>query len=423
MSEQYIQSQFLLKQITNDFFQNRDASIVVKKYSRENNDYYISSSDDESDDESHSSQPSVQETYSYLDENKELQTIFDLCDGEIDLLKKYTVNVCAFQVQELNSMPYIQYLLVQESENYDFPRFEFQCSSNINVDEDEEMPPRHVYFQNEVFKHLLHYVEPLEDFQEKNKQFENVYQGFVQTTVQEKSIYVFMNIQHFQLKFGKFAMMDEIVNKHSILDIPIAPQVYQMFYQHNSFIHVKNQWGIQKDFPKVLYKCIYEDEKYVNVKSQLEDVISIIDDRIEHPILGNCYIFSCDKIEKNSDVLQRYLCFLDSPLYLMNPIDDFDEKESFTLGSVIPSIVDYSKSLMNNQEKVQEKDESNENIEATEEKVQEKEEEKVLTKKEQKEELMEMLDQNYDSVYFPIIQNGQTIYAWSIFNNDHFIQI
>ena len=188
MSEQYIQSQYLIKQITNDFFIDRDASIVIKKYSREKEDYLISS-DEDSDDDSNISQESVEEIYSYLDENKELHTIFDLCDNEVDLLKKYKIYVCGFQVQESIIIPYVQYLFIQEGNNYDFPSFEFQCSTNINIDDNEEMSPRHIFFQNEIIKHLLKFVDPLEDYSDKSKQFDNVYQGFIKDDVQENTIY------------------------------------------------------------------------------------------------------------------------------------------------------------------------------------------------------------------------------------------
>lgn len=434
MSEQYIQSQYLIKQITNDFFQDRDASIVVKKYSRENEDYLMPS-DEESDNDSDISQESVEEIYSYLDENKELQTIFDLCDNEIDLLKKYKIYICGFQVHESTFVPYVKYLFTQEGDNYDFPSFEFQCSTNIDVDENEEMSPRHVFFQNEVTKHLLKFVDPLEEYSDKSKQFDNVYQGFVQGDVQENSIYVFMNIQHFQLKKGVFGVMDEIINIHSISDISISPHVYQMFYQHNDLIHVKNQWGIQKNLPKMLYKCNYENNKYENIQNNGDDLMSIIDDRIEHPILGNTYIFSCEKIGDNANNLQRHLCFLESPLYLTKSIDGFDDQEPFMLGSVIPSIVEYSQSLVSKpqEEKIEEvkedeeeekdDEEVKEDVKEDEEVKDEKPEEIVLTKTEQKEELITMLEDDYSCIYFSTLQDGQTINAWSIRNNDHFIQI
>ena len=47
MSEQYIQSQYLMNQITNDFFKDKDNSMVFKRFSK--HDDYIINSDQESD--------------------------------------------------------------------------------------------------------------------------------------------------------------------------------------------------------------------------------------------------------------------------------------------------------------------------------------------------------------------------------------
>ena len=254
MSEQYIQSQHLISQITNDFFKDQDTSIVFKRFSK--HDEYEINSDEESDMSEDEPKHVQEEHFSYLDENKEdLRTIFDVCDNEVDILKKYTVYVCGYSIEYYNEFPYIQYLFVQESGNYDFPYFMFQCSSNISVDENEEMPPKQVFFQNECMKHMLKFIEPLEENQGESTFSQPQFQGFIQGVVQEDTIYAFINISHFQAKKGGFGTMDEIVNKHSILNIPISAHVFELFYQYPSLIHLKNQWGNQVDLPSLLYRC------------------------------------------------------------------------------------------------------------------------------------------------------------------------
>ena len=120
MSEQYIQSQYLMNQITNDFFKDKDNSMVFKRFSK--HDDYIVNSDPESDSSDDESKQVQEEHYSYLDENKEeLSTIFDVCDNEVDILKKYTVYVCGYSIHHYNKKPYVQYLFVQENGNYDLP--------------------------------------------------------------------------------------------------------------------------------------------------------------------------------------------------------------------------------------------------------------------------------------------------------------
>ena len=77
MSEQYIQSQYLINQITNDFFKDQDNSIVFKRFSK--HDEYEINSDEDSDVSEDEPKHVQEEHFSYLDENKEdLRTIFDI---------------------------------------------------------------------------------------------------------------------------------------------------------------------------------------------------------------------------------------------------------------------------------------------------------------------------------------------------------
>ena len=96
MSEQYIQSQYLVNKITDDFFKDRDNSIIVKRV--QDDDYTINSNYSDTDSDDDSKEGVQEEHYSYLDENKEeLSTIFDLCDNETNILKKYSVEVSFYQ--------------------------------------------------------------------------------------------------------------------------------------------------------------------------------------------------------------------------------------------------------------------------------------------------------------------------------------
>ena len=448
MSEQYIQSQYLVNKITDDFFKDRDNSIIVKRV--QDDDYTINSNYSDTDSDDDSKEGVQEEHYSYLDENKEeLSTIFDLCDNETNILKKYSVYICGYQVQVSDKIPYVQYLLVQEGDKYEIPFFSFQCSTNIPSSNDDENTTKQVFFQNECMKHLLKFIEPLEGNNDEPTPSFPQFQGFIQHKVQEDSIYVFMNIDNFQPKKGLFGVMDEIVNQHSILNRTIAPHVYQLFYEYPSLIHIKNKWGNRVEFPTVLYRCTYENGNYQNIQSEDDDTMSIIDDRIEHPILGNSFIFSCEPIdESNASTLKRYIGFLEDPLYLMKPLDFFDESESFTLGSVIPSIVDYTREMTKNtseegdekereeeeeneeedkeeedNEEEDEEDEDEDEDEEEEEEEEDEEDEIVLTKEEEKEQLLEVLKKNYSCIYFPIQQNSSIIHAWSIKNSSHFTEI
>ena len=89
---------------------------------------------------------------------------------------------------------------------------------------------------------------------------------------------LFCNELH--IEKGMLVTMDELLNKHSVLNISIEPDAYQLFYDYPGLMQIKNKWGTMIHNPQVLYKCTFEDNKYVNELSSSEETISIIDDRI-----------------------------------------------------------------------------------------------------------------------------------------------
>ena len=131
-----------------------------------------------------------------------------------------------------------------------------------------------------------------------------------------------MNCNDLEIEKGVFVTMDEFLNKHSVLNGPIDPEAYQLFYDSSELMKIKNKWGTMIKIPHVLYRCTFEDNKYENILDNSEDTFSIIDDRIEHPLLGNSFIFSVDPLQTdNVKSLKRYAVFTLKPVYLMQELD------------------------------------------------------------------------------------------------------
>ena len=453
MSEQYIQSQYLIKQITQDFFKDDASPIRLKEPNYEiDDDSSIDSMTSEENDLEEIQQDTI---YHYLEEDKEdLQYIFDLCDNEPDLLKEYNVHICCYQVNDLCVMPFLQYLLVEDDGKYNFPMFTFKCATNIDVDEDSEFSATHVFFQNECMKFLLKFAKPLDETE--NDDFMNeIYKGFTVSKNNDNSLYVVLNCNELHIEKGLLVTMDELLNKHSVLNVSIEPDAYQLFYDYPGLMQIKNKWGTMIHNPQVLYKCTFEDNKYVNELSSSEETISIIDDRIEHPLLGNSFIFSVEPIQAdNAKSLKRYAVFTLKPVYLMKDLSLLEkEQEGFTLGSVIPSVVDYMRpSKKEEEDDEEEKDEKEEPEEDDEEKEEteeeedmktkeemreedeekeeedneedsEEEEEDMKTKEEMREEVLDLANKTNSCIYFHEKRNDVDFTGWSVKLSTHFIEL
>jgi hypothetical protein len=363
-------------------------------------------------------------------------------------------------------MPFLQYLLVENDGKYNFPMFTFKCATNIDVDEDSEYSATHVFFQNECMKFLLKFAKPLDETE--NDDFMNeIYKGFTVSKNNDNSLYVVLNCNELHIEKGLLVTMDELLNKHSVLNVSIEPDAYQLFYDYPGLMQIKNKWGTMIHNPQVLYKCTFEDNKYVNELSSSEETISIIDDRIEHPLLGNSFIFSVEPIQAdNAKSLKRYAVFTLKPVYLMKDLSLLEkEQEGFTLGSVIPSVVDYMQPSKKEEEKneepeedepeeeepeeeepeeeeeegededteeeekdeeepeeEEEKDEDEEDGEDNEEDSEE-EEEDMKTKEEMREEVLDLANKTNSCIYFHEKRNDVDFTGWSVKLSTHFIEL
>ena len=256
MSEHYIKSQYLFKKIATDFFDEQPDSIRIKDIP-----YEIKDIDIHSDDES-SVGDNLDSSYFFLKSDTNLHKIFDVCIDEKDILKSYTIYICGYQIENSAVLPFSKFFMIQQDSEYVFPNFQFKCPRNIVTDEEEY--PQHTHFQNICTTFLLKYFTLLDV---DDMDFENSYKGFHKSETLENTIYVVFDITQFQLKeIGEYAIIDEIMNTHKILDKLIVTACYNIFYELPELIHIKDQNGKSIEIPSSLYKCYIENGKYENEK-------------------------------------------------------------------------------------------------------------------------------------------------------------
>jgi len=373
------------EQETKDIKVARDVTSDYETYDTE--DEYMESENDDDDytdasAESSNSQPfETSTTYYYLDhDNGSLHYDFGLTDQVDDITKQYTVHLCSFKINELGPYPFILYLLQLDGETFKFPQFLFRSSSNLDLDDDvTEMTPRHVEFQNECMKRVLEFIT----LDEYENDIHELYKGFLEESYDGiNHLYVFFDISEFELVSNvmhspfrrEWATINELTSLHSLLGYPIDPHIGTMFTNNESIQYISKNHSENMKTPTVMYLCkakpdgtyenLYYDDDEVHFDRSIKDVheadkgqsedqdqdkyITFLHDRIAHPILGNFYILSVkplDLISKSVFNIKRFVGFTLQPIHILknlsNVAPENQAKSEFTLGMVIPTVVDY----------------------------------------------------------------------------------
>lgn len=120
-----------------------------------------------------------------------------------------------------------------------------------------------------------------------------------------------------------WAILDEILVKKRILDIPIKDYIIEMFNEYQVLTIIKDSTDFPIETPIILYQCngIYKnyENNYYNESEDRSKSLSIIDERLEHAVFGNIYLFSVQPLEyDNLSKIKRYAAFINNTLYMLN---------------------------------------------------------------------------------------------------------
>jgi hypothetical protein len=476
MSELFIKSQYLIHQITDQFFKDK-TSIPISNVQTDTNelsdedsvtseasnqDLETNGSEDDGDDNIENA------TFHFLETGESgLNYIFDICDGENDLLREYTIYVCGYKTVITDIHPFLQYRLEKQGDVMKFPSFQFKCATNIQVDEDEDYSPKHVYFQNECSKFILQTASPMDEHA-----IDTMYKGYIQSKQSDNNIYVFFDLTNFntgglmdatkrpvadvertnmgektsvqdesEIKVKRTDMftmciMDEIINKHQYELTSIDPSVYQIFYQIPTAMTIKDQWGKRIPLPVVLYPCTLSETGYTNTykEEDVQDSISLISDRVNDDTLGNIHVFSTRPLNESDEKriqLNRCAVFCINPLYVLHTMKKNEpDDEGFRLSSIIPNAISYLSTkpddskgddatlsvdeVGDDEEEVGDDEEGEEEV-GDDEEGEEEDDRKILI------EQMDNITQHaFSSIYFQEMVNDQKHTFWGIKSSTQF---
>jgi hypothetical protein len=149
----------------------------------------------------------------------------------------------------------------------------------------------------------------------------NIYKGFLEN--QQGEIFVFYDFTYVEFSNGVWGILDEIINKHRIADTGIQESNYRLFYENQNIIYIKNEEQQKIEIPISGYLCIPGYKNAFKTNDSLDASISLIVEKIDHPIFKKVYIFSYEPIEyENLDSIKRYVIFTKGATYLLN--NDFE---------------------------------------------------------------------------------------------------
>ena len=327
----YIHSQYLLQRITSDFFQNtnREPPLSWKTIpsqrmdleEEEESEVHNLSEEDDQEEYLDKSNHYDHDTFFYCHpDNVSLSYEFDLCDDQV-----YTVLLCPYRINSEGRYPFVQYGLVPgDNDAWTFPSFSFRCPSNI-VHEDEERSAKQVYFENECMKTLLSIAEPSEGAEQL---FEGLYKGY---RVDGTTIYAVLNMEGFQMREKQnhvFATIDEMVNLHACRTKAIASSVYFLFYREHGLLHLYDEQRQSIPCPIVGYQCLQNEKgQYSNKEEMSEDMMSLLDERVEHPLIGYSFLFSRTLLQEGES-FQRYALFIEEGISPLTPLGQEDKNDS-----------------------------------------------------------------------------------------------
>ena len=289
-------------------------------------------------------EPLENESYVYIG-NDDLSRDIEL---HRDLNLEYNLSICIYKINYELRTPFLEFFFIKKDGFYQFPETTIKFN---NIPENSDIK---TYFLDECSR--LYNSTPLKNL---NENISEMYKGFVDVG-NNNIIAVFENLDFIQSTDNKktdvlekqlntnaenppkdvlekqpntnvenpqddsiWAILDEILIKKRILDIPIKQYIIDMFNEYHILNEIKDSTNFPIEKPIILYQCIgtyknYENN-YYNENEHRSKSISIMDERIDHDIFGNVFLFSTEPLEyDNLSKIKRYAAFINNTLYMLN---------------------------------------------------------------------------------------------------------
>jgi len=301
----------------------------------------------------------VNRKYEYI-ENEEVENDDYVYINEDDLSKEielhrdmnleYILSICIYKINHELRTPFLEFYFEKENGFYEFPETKITFNNipeNMDIDDyflDEcsrlynsrnDKPIENIYEMYKGFvdignNNIIAIFENKAFVESPSEKPENVLEKppvSVEEPTLEKPENVLekppVSVEGAPSKDSIWGILDEITIKNRILDIPVKQYIIDMFNEYQVLNNIKDSTDFPIERPIMLYQCngTYKnyENNYYNENEDRGKSISIIDERIEHDVFGNIYLFSTEPLEYNNlSKIKRYAAFINNTLYMLN---------------------------------------------------------------------------------------------------------
>lgn len=276
---------------------------------------------------------SIQNVYNYLHD----ETLHKVIEPTLNTEYHYVL----YNLVDITPKPFVKFLMHNSNNIMKFPNEKVNIENNDNSDTESETSdilPYDDIENNESLDELDTYsnnTEIMEDnyineqcsqYLEKNFGIDHVksndnYKGFVKV---EDRLYIFIDVSAIELNFLEndafsWVIIDEIINKKVSNNIPICNIVTYMFSTNRQIKNIYDENNDIVEYPICVYICKDGSElDYTNVELKMSTNMSLMSDKIQHPIFGNTTLFSTERLNMDDKMLERYCLFTTDAIYVLH---------------------------------------------------------------------------------------------------------
>lgn len=283
------------------------------------------------------------EKYTYLNDDP-LSREF-----QFDEENKKTTYLCMYMQHTGLKQPFITYYLMANDGELSFPNITEVLPPNTVTTDDAEVEdnPEHIMpldatdenQQQEVETNAPIVTENVDENDDylymqgsryiQNNSVDNksisfeCYKGFVEVAGE---IYVFFDVSDVEFinKFDenhKSCLIEEIINKKRVNGIPISDGAANVINSENVLKYMRDNKQQPILYPIAVYLCEEINGEYTNAKylDTNDTTMSLINDKIHHPVVGNGYLFT-SKLLDNSDatLVKRFALLNYDAVYVLH---------------------------------------------------------------------------------------------------------
>ena len=275
---------------------------------------------------------SIQNDYHYLHD--------ELLDKIIEPTSNTEYHYVLYNFVNVTTKPFVKFLMYNSNKIMKFPNEKALIENNDESetesessdilpydDENDEIIDEMELYANNVENEEEYYLEEqCSRYLEKNFGIEyeksnDNYKGYVKV---EDKLYMFIDVSAIEMIFPEnevfsWVIMDEILNKRLSNNVPICNIVLEMFSINNQIKNIYDENNDIIEYPICVYLCKKGgEEDYINVESKSSTNMSLISDKLEHPIFGKTTMFSTERINIDDKMFERYCLFTTDAVYVLH---------------------------------------------------------------------------------------------------------